>query len=267
MPEGWLLVGMVLIGLLGGLLGGFLGIGGSVLIIPGMLLLAGLNYHTAQAAALIVNVLVGSSAVRAHLKSGKVKGGMLRVLIPASLVMAVVGVLVSNQFTDETGQIWLRRMFGLAMLYVWAVNAMRLVRTLIWTGRAPWTNASERLHPFRVASVGALAGFSSGLLGLGGGSVAVPAQQVLLGIRLRTAAANSCLVVVFSSALAAIMKHVTLPAEASRVQSWIYVGILAPTAILGGFIGSRITHNVPRMWVRVIFLAFLTWTIYKMLLG
>jgi hypothetical protein len=258
-----LVMQVMAVGLLGGLLGGFLGIGGSVIYIPAMLFLAGLDYHTAQAAALAVNVLVGISGAYGHLKSGKVLPSMLKVLIPAAMAASVAGVFVSNLFTGDN-QVWLRRVFGVAMVYVWLVNVYRLMRTTFLKSMPPWLKDGERLDAWRVGLVGALMGSSAGLLGISGGTVVVPAQQVLLRLRMRTAAANSAVAIIFASLLAVIIKFLTCPQGMDAGTSLVYAGLLIPPAAIGSFVGSHITHHVPRNTVRIVFLAMLVWTIWKM---
>ena len=68
------IVMLLLTGFGAGLLGGFVGIGGSIIMIPAMLLLLGQNQHLYQAAAMIVNVVValsGAVCMRPGSPSGK----------------------------------------------------------------------------------------------------------------------------------------------------------------------------------------------------
>jgi len=275
MPEWPFVVTLLAVGLAGGALGGFLGIGGSVLFIPVLTVFIRADYHTAQAAALVVNVCVGASAARAHLKSGRVSGRILRVLIPCSMAAAVLGVLLSNRFTGEE-EVYLRRLFGLAMIYVIAVNLWRMVRRY-WLGRET-AQAGEGSSPplaprdlpgakgLGVGLVGGAMGLSSGLLGIGGGSVAVPAQQMFLGLPLKTAVANSSVAIIFTCILAAAVKHMSLASlGVDPARPWLYVGLLAPTAVVGAAVGSYLTHRVSRERVQVVFMLFLAWAAYKML--
>jgi len=275
MPEWPFVATLLAVGLAGGALGGFLGIGGSVLFIPVLTVFIRADYHTAQAAALVVNVCVGASAARAHLKSGRVSGRILRVLIPCSMAAAVLGVLLSNRFTGEE-EVYLRRLFGLVMIYVIGVNLWRMVCRYWPRRRMPQAGegGSPPLAPgdspgvkgLGVGLVGGAMGLSSGLLGLGGGSVAVPAQQVLLGLPLKTAVANSSVAVIFTCILAAVVKHMSLASlGVDPARPWLYVGLLAPTAVVGAVVGSYLTHRVSREHVRVVFMLFLTWAAYKML--
>ncbi len=273
MPEGWQMALLAIVGLLGGTMGGFLGVGGTIVFMPLLKLICDANPetaidpHTAIAVTLVLNVCVGASATVGHARAGRVMWSIIKVLVPASLAASVVGVFVGNYFTGAN-EVWLWRLFGILMIYVAALNGYRLVRPL-----APVDAGSQEIvgpprGTWAVALVGLVTGFFSGLLGIGGGAIAVPAQQILLKMRLRSAIANSAVTVVFACILAAVMKHATLAEHGlSATRPWIYIALLAPPAVVGALIGSHLTHRVSRVWVRLIFIAFLLWTAYEMLVA
>ena len=66
-----------LIGLVAGVLGGMLGVGGSVIIIPGMTIVLGYDQHLYQAAAMVANVAVSIPATMRHYKAGAVMAPVL----------------------------------------------------------------------------------------------------------------------------------------------------------------------------------------------
>jgi len=108
-------------------------------------------------------------------------------------------------------------------------------------------------------------GLPAGLLGVGGGFIAVPAQQMVLGTKLRNAIANSSSLIVFSAAVGAFYKNLTLSnvAGTSVLESFRLAGLLIPTGILGGFIGAIIMHLSPIRLIRTIFICYLFWASYS----
>ena len=62
---------LAVIGLFAGVLGGLLGIGGSIVIIPVLVLALKRDFHLAQATAMLVNVCVAVPAVLTHQRSGR----------------------------------------------------------------------------------------------------------------------------------------------------------------------------------------------------
>ena len=64
------IVTALLIGLAGGTFGGLLGIGGGTLFVPALVLIMGLEQHTAQGISLVVIIPTAMSATAANLKRG-----------------------------------------------------------------------------------------------------------------------------------------------------------------------------------------------------
>jgi uncharacterized membrane protein YfcA len=103
--------------------------------------------------------------------------------------------------------------------------------------------------------VGLPTGFTGGLMGIGGGAVAVPGQQILLKMPLRNAIANSAATIASVSWLGAIAKNISVSVQhtATWQQSLLLAACLAPTAMIGSFVGARRTHTLRLGWLRVAF--------------
>jgi len=261
MPDGGLIAELLAIGLLGGLLGGFLGIGGSVFFIPIMTEVLGADLQTTIAAALVVNVCVGLASTLGHRGTGCIMPRVTMILILAGVLGGVGGVILGGHFTG----VWLRRAFGVFMLYIIGFTLYRVFRPLAPEDSQPGNYVGREPTTFGIAYVGALMGLASGLLGIGGGSVGVPAMQVFLRLRLRTSIACSAPALFFSCLVAAIVKHVFVTEGVDPRQAWVYVALLAPTAIVGAYVGSRLVYRMGRVWLRLVFVVFLGWVAYRML--
>lgn len=258
--------GIAVLGFAAGTLGGMLGVGGSVLMIPGLTVLLGRQQHLYQAAAMVVNVFVASPAAWRHYKAGAVVGDVLRVMLPAAIGAVCVGVWLSNRsvFAGEVGEIWLGRVLAGFLVFVVGVNVRRLVTS---AGRA--RDASEErpgeVSAWASGAVGVVMGLTAGLLGVGGGALAVPMQTVLLRLPLRCAIANSAAVMVLSAAVGAVYKNATLGGHGDAwTQSLLLAGVLAPTAFVGGRIGAMLTHRLPLRQVRIAFVVLLAVAAWKM---
>ena len=253
------LVWMLLIGLGGGLAGGLLGIGGSMVMIPLMTLLFGPRQHLHQAAAMIVNFFVGTPAVFQHLRARAVMGDVVKQMVPAAVICVVFGVLASEipVFRGE-GQAYLTGVFGLFLLGVVADDIRREL-TFRSEGALPEQTDGEPRARRGAWIVGVPAGFLGGLLGVGGGFVAVPLQRRLLGLPLRNAIANSAATIMALSVIGAGFKNYALATE-HGYQLWDSLRLalmLIPGAVLGSLIGSRLTHVLPVRIVHRVFTIFL----------
>jgi len=246
---------MMVIGSAAGLVGGLLGVGGSIVMIPAMTELLGPDQHRYQAAAMIVNLFVVIPAVYQHARAQAIRFEVVRWIVPAGMVSVIIGVTISEQpiFAND-GQRYLMALFGLFLFYVTGFQVWKL-----WSSarRVDMVSASTpSRHPARIALlVGIPTGLVAGLLGVGGGIVAVPLQVRLLKIPLRTAIANSATAIIGISALGAIMKNHALVTHHGLplTPSLQLAGLLIPTAMVGSYLGSRFTHTLPLRAVHAAF--------------
>lgn len=252
-----------LVGLLAGLLGGLLGLGGSVVIIPGMILYlsvsggyTGSRQHLLQAAAMICNVFIAAPSTLAHWRAGAMVPPVLRVLIPTALVGIVAGVATSNSllFAKQNGP-YLAMLLAAFFVFVAVYNVVRAFGHRDLTAEFD----EHREYPvWKTVLCGLPMGFVAGLLGIGGGTICVPAQQIFLRIPLRRAIANSAMTILFIAAFGALYKNATLPLHGEDVwYSLRLAATIIPTAIVGGYLGGKLTHVLPRRTLRAIFIIFM----------
>ena len=263
------------LGLIAGVIGGMLGVGGSVIMIPGLVLFfgmggpggrAGFNQHAYQAAAMIANVAVALPAALRHRRAGAVSGRVLRVLIPAAVAAVLVGVWLSNTavFRGAEGGQWLGFILALFLLHQVGSNLWKVWARSDRPELHPLQGA--KVTPGRSATVGGIMGLIAGLLGVGGGVVAVPLQQVLMGLPLRGAIGNSAAAMVISATFGAIYKNASLAQHGVPLKtSLLLAAALAPTAFLGGRLGASLTHALPLRQVRIAFVLVMSVAAWRLL--
>jgi len=183
--------------------------------------------------------------------------GVVATLLPATAVALCVGVGVSNVLSGET----LRRIFGVFLVYIALQSLWKAVR------RAP--DAAELDVPPskpRLVAVGAVAGSAGGLLGLGGGVLAVPLLHSVCKLPLKRAIAASATVMVISSVFGAGFKVATLPEHGVSWKTALVLALcLGPSAVVGGHLGARLTRVLPIVWVRILFAVFAGMSATKLL--
>jgi len=258
---------VMLIGLVAGMFGGMLGVGGSVVMIPAMTIIFGPAQQLYQGAAMIMNFFVSLPSAWQHRRRNAVLTPVVRVTIPCAVVGVIVGVWVSSgPWFHGHNEVYLSRIFGGFLFYVAAYNVYRLV------GRSRLADmdnlAARRLPRWKIAAaVGVPTGFVGGLLGVGGGIVAGPMQQLLLKIPLSRAIANSAVTIVPLSIIGAFYKNWTnAHAGVSMMETLQLAGFLIPTAMVGGYLGAHFTHIVPRRLLRVAFIILMVyagWTLVR----
>jgi len=255
------------IGILMGFFGGLLGIGGSVVMIPALVLAFGENQHLYQAAAMICNFFVGVSAVTVHKKAAVLTPDILKWLIPSAVLGVIAGVAISNSsiFAGANSYL-LARIFGGFMVYMIIYNCWKLKQGRIENEESIFMNSSF-LHS-RVLTIlcGLLTGIFAGLLGLGGGVICVPAQQLFLKMPLKRAISNSAATIASIALIGAAYKNLTLADHGINItESLRIAAVVIPTAILGSFGGAKSMHKLPHNVVRAAFILLAIAACYKLL--
>jgi uncharacterized membrane protein YfcA len=248
------LVTLLGVGLLAGGLGGLLGIGGSIVMIPVLTLLFRHDQHLSQAAAMIVNVFVSVPAVLRHQRANAVPWGFVWRMLPAGLICIVLGVEMSNVLDGQS----LMRIFGLFLIYVIFVGVRKLI-----TGQTATHHGHEHSW-WRATLVGGITGFAAGLLGIGGGIIAVPLLQRVTDLPLRRCISASAAMMCVTATVGAIRKNLTLSQLTDAAgnaldvhESLAIAACLAPTAIIGGLLGASLTHVLPLKWINIVLLILL----------
>lgn len=103
----------------------------------------------------------------------------------------------------------------------------------------------------RLALIGLVVGFFSGLFGVGGGIILVPLLIVAVGFDQRRASGTS-LAAVLPTAIAGMASYAV-----HGSVDWIAGGILAAGAVLGAFLGTWLLHHTRQIALRWIFIVFL----------
>ncbi len=264
---------LVAVGLLAGVLGGLLGIGGSSIMIPAMIWILGRSaivsgkevdqIHQYMAAAMIVNFLLIIPSVAAHLHNRAIWSKVWKFMAPAAAVGILLGVQFSYVFQSEVAKKHLSWGVGIFFTYVIVNNVRRLFGERRSEGLS--RQQAEAMPAWRKILIGFPMGIVAGLLGIGGGSLAVPGQQIVLRMPLRNAIATSAATIMTISWIGALLKNVQLtPVTGSVTRSLLLAGCLAPTAMIGAYIGGHLTHKLPLRIVRMAFITIMTLAAAKM---
>jgi len=255
---------LTIIGLAAGLVGGTLGVGGSIVMIPAMTELLGPDQHRYQAAAMIVTFFVAAPAAYQHRRAGAIEASTVLRLVPIGVIAIVCGVLLSElRIFAGPNESYLRLLFALFLLTVAATELYQVLRRK--GDGAPIASNGHAGNGGRppigwgaAAKVAVPTGLVAGLLGVGGGVLAVPLQRKFLKLPIRTAIANSATMIVGTSFVGACVKNygvVQNPNEGYR--PFLLAAVLIPTAFCGSLIGSRLTHTLPLRLVKTAFLVLL----------
>lgn len=262
-PEILLIAALAIVG---GTLGGMLGLGGSIFIIPALTITLGLNQHLYQAAALVANVFVAMAATLRHRGRGTIRRDVVPTLATAAASAAIVGVLVSNLIDARP----LAATFGIYLCYTALAELLSLARRVADRPEPEERNAPKPV----VAAIGALGGFASGMLGIGGGALMVPLLRKYAKLPMRHAVASSAAAMIAACIVGAIAKNASIPSLADAAgepltlaRSLALALILAPSAAIGGSLGAALVYRLPVDAIRAAFALLLVASGIRMILA
>lgn len=236
----------LLLGLCVGAVLGITGAGGGIFAIPALVM--GMGWSLQQSVPVALVAVAGSAALGAFeaWRKNLVRYRAAFVMTLAGMPMVAVGSFVAHR----TSPALLTILFAGVMLVV----AWRLLRSPAitmnqtypialdeQTGRFIWVLNTWLLF----LGFGAITGFMTGLLAVGGGFILVPLLRQFSPLSMHSCIATSLLVVALvstSGIVTAIMHGATLPFPFTL---WFVFSM-----VTGMLIGRRLSHHLPASWVQ-----------------
>jgi len=255
---------------LAGVAGSVLGIGGGIFLVPYLTLMPvlGLSLQEAIATSLIGVIATSSGAASVYVRdrltnlrlgmflevatsAGAIAGALVAVYVNTVALFLTFGAVVAFAAAymlrtregpreraelpaEETG---LARRLGLSSVYFdpedGAVYRYRVIR------------------PMAGFAASAVAGGVSGLLGVGGGFIKVPAMNVMMRVPVKVAIATSNFMIGVTAAASALI-YFSRGLVEPGVAAMAVVGVF-----LGTLVGTRVLVRVPAREIRILFAALL----------
>ncbi len=240
----------LLVGLVAGVLGGLVGVGGGVIMIPLMTELLQFRQQEAHGTSLVAVVFTALLGAFVYYLHGSAD-------IPASALLAGMALLTVHfgaKYCCFLPEAKLKRYFGLFLL---CVSLLLILKPFLPQGLESSSPAWSRW--IVLAVLGALTGFISGMLGVGGGIFMVPMMVLCAGIAQHTAQGISLLAMIPASTLGA-WTHWKRGNTRKNILPGLIVGVL-----VGVFSGGSFAHLMPDMELRLVFTALLGYTAIRYL--
>lgn len=242
------------LGAASGVLNGLLGIGGGIIVVPGLIWAAGLDRHTASGTSLLVILppAVVATLVYAFVPGGAFDPGASAILVVGSLLGAVIGVRANARFSERGLRVVLAVISGLF--------GLRLVIPFGF-GEGMDTLALDAATVALLLVLGFNGGFLSGLLGVGGSAIAIALMVIVL---------DASQVLAQGIALPAVIPTVIVGALAHRRQGSLEPRLGLVTGLVGmaGAVpGALIAFALPVDVLRTAFGAMLVFSSARTLLA
>jgi hypothetical protein len=237
----------VALGFLVGLSLGLLGGGGSILTVPILVYVLGFEAKEAIAGSLAVVGLVALVGAWRHARAGQLEGRTAVVFGAVAMAGAYGGARGARLVSGEVQLV----LFAVVML---------VVAAFMLRARPAATESRAATPPWVVGLVALGVGALTGLVGIGGGFLIVPALVLFLAVPIKRAVGTSLLVIFFNAAagFAGYLGQVALP--------WALLAAFGACAVAGIVAGSHLVHYVSPRILRRAFAFFLVAVAFWMLI-
>jgi len=226
-----------LVGLIAGLFGGLVGLGGGVVMIPLMIRFFGFHQHQAHGTSMAALVFTGLTGAATYALQGTVDPLAAALLAATAMLTARGGALYANSLPE-----WrLKRSFGIFIICVSIVLVLKPYYAQWSLSAAGWVWVAVLMVS------GVFSGFFAGLMGVGGGSLMVPAMVLFLGFSQHLAQGSSLLAMAPAGAVGAYT-HWRLGNVVAAIVPGLIMGI-----VIGTYGGGTLAHWLSEAALRGIF--------------
>ena len=273
----WLL--LISVGLLAGTIGSLVGLGGGIIIVPSLLFLGSstgiigaLTPQVAVGVSTVIMIFTGLASTLSYLKHKVVdyKAGLI--FFAGSAPGGIIGAYVNKILNVDAFSLY----FGLFMVLMAIVLLVKdKLRPMVFkpgTGKIIKTYENKNgqtstygYHPLVAISISFVVGISSGLFGIGGGSLMVPVMMLVFFFPPHVAVATS-MFMVFLSSITNSITHISL-----GNVNWPYAFALIPGAWigakLGAFINTRLNSSALENMLKIVLIIIGLRLIYQGIIG
>jgi len=242
---------LALIGLFSGVVGALVGLGGGIILVPATLflggslgLIPGITPQNVVGLSVIMMIFTGLASTLTNMKSKTVDYRSGLIFFSGSVPGTIIGAVVNKGLDLPSFNLY----FGILLI---VLSTLLLVRKYLkpveWFvnhgKQKTFTDTSGKKYVYGYPVWFALlltfgVGFASGLFGIGGGSIIVPAM-ILLFLFPPHVAVGTSMFMVFLSAMVNSVSHITL----GNIP-WLYTIPVVPAAFIGAKIGATLNQRL-----------------------
>jgi uncharacterized membrane protein YfcA len=221
----------IVIGLLAGLISGGFGVGGGIIIVPGLVLLLHFTQRLSHGTSLLAIMPIAAAGVIGFGIHGSINLGYALFLGVGSILGAVLGTKLLSSISN----MWLARIFSVILLV-----------TAIWLFvDVPMNSEELALTPataILLIALGVLTGGIAGLLGVGGGIILVPVLILFFGATAPIAKGTSLLIALIAGTAGSWMNYRN---ENIDIPIALKIGLAGiPTALIGAQLAMVMSDQV-----------------------
>lgn len=256
-----------LIALSSGFMGALLGLGGGVIMVPLLIFLLDVPIHFAAGASIIAVVATSSASASVFVKN-KIANMRLGMFLELA---TTIGAFTGASFMAVASESFLKTVFGFSLIYASIIMGFQMLKAdrswikkpndwiaqRLKLGSSYWDEARNEEITYGVNNtvktfgISFIAGILSGLLGIGGGGIKVPAMNAVSNIPMKVAVATSNFMIGVTAATSALvyLRH-------GYCDSFVAAPVVLGT-LIGSFIGANFTSKLRGISLKKIFVVVL----------
>ena len=261
------------IAIIAGTLGALLGLGGGIVIVPALTLLLGVRIHDAIGASIVSVIATSSGAAATYIRDRLTNLRVGLFLEMGAVPGAVLGALAATVMSGRLLYALFAAFVGYSAFAMFrrsqrpprqTVPPDVLADRLGLHGRY-FDHALEQMIQYRVTRVlwgvalMVVAGFASGLLGIGSGVLKVPALDTAMRLPIKASSATSNFMIGVTAAASALLYF-----NRGDVKP-LLAGPIAVGVLVGAALGARLLPRVPDWLIRRLFVVVLLIVAIQML--
>ncbi|MGE4499762.1 sulfite exporter TauE/SafE family protein [Hydrogenovibrio thermophilus] len=233
-------IGALLIGVSLGLLGS----GGSILTVPVLIYLVGQDPKVAIAGSLMIVGIISVFSALPYARQGLVKWRTVVVFGLPGMLGAYLGAYGAHYVSDAVQML----IFSVLLL----TAAYLMFRPVKLEDDTP----TQERAVYKIAIDGLLVGGVTGLVGVGGGFLIIPALVLLGGLSMRLAVGTS-LVIIAAKSFVGFYEYLNVLSALQLSIDWHVIGLFSLIGIVGGWLGHKVSSRVDQGLLKQIFSVFL----------
>jgi uncharacterized membrane protein YfcA len=242
---------LAVIGLASGIVGALVGLGGGIILVPATLfvginlgLIDGITPQTVVGLSVVMMIFTGLASTLSYMKLKTIDFRSGYIFFLGSVPGTLLGAFVNKGLDLPSFNLY----FGILLILLSTLLLVRkYLKPVSWFvnhgKKRTFTDNTNQTYVYGypvwfALLLSVVVGFSSGIFGIGGGSIIVPAM-ILLFLFPPHVAVGTSMFMVFLSALVNSITHISL----GNVP-WIYTIPVIPAAYIGAKIGARLNHKM-----------------------
>lgn len=216
----------LLLGIAIGTVLGVVGAGGAILAVPGLVAVMGLSTTAATTSSIVI---VGAAAFSGAARRVKSKNIDIKTGITFSL-LGFLGTLLGTRLVPLFPDRLLILLFALLM-FAAAIG--------MWRNQVSNKEISSASWPLIILTASGI-GILTGLFGIGGGFLIVPALVLILDVKVKLAAGTSLVAIAMNSVIAFILRH-----QYWHLVPWGSILVFTGAAVIASFVTTPLAAKLP----------------------